>query len=383
MQDIVQESLNFLKLLYLPLINFKNKIVIHATNVAGLGAREVSSAILNSLASDNYFKNHQIQVRLPNIKFWHENAPQRSNWEIVYFYRSSLPLIRFLIRVFNLFFGHLFLPKSEIVLVLGDFPLRVNSKQVVLLHNPHIVPEYSNLKKFDKFIFQRLLFTINHKFINSCIVQTDIIKNRLINKLPHLAEKVIVLPMPVNDLFKYENLKIKSGTDEFKLFFPSSFYPHKNHALIFKLNKNGNFDFLINFTLTINESQFNSLGSVGSRKNVNIQLTGLLDKYQVLEKYTQTDALFFPSFDESYGLPLVEAMKLGKIIICSDKPFARWLCGDEAIYFDPNNYESAENAIRLARGKWNSGWKPDWADSLSKIPANWDAYFVEFKKYLK
>ena len=360
-----------------------DKIVIHATNVAGLGAREVSSAILNSLANDNYFKNHQIQVRLPNIKFWHENAPKRGNWEIVYFYRSTIPLIRFIIRVFNLFFGHLFLPKSEIVLILGDFPLRINSRQVVLLQNPHIVPEYSNLKKLDKFIFQRLMFLVNHKFINSCIVQSDIIKNRLISKLPNLADKVIVLPMPVSDLFKYEEEKNKSEKEEFKLFFPSSFYPHKNHALIFKLNQNGNFNFTINFILTINESQFNSLGYVEFSNNVNIQLTGLLDKYQVLERYTQTDALFFPSFDESYGLPLVEAMKMGKVIICSDKPFARWLCGDEAIYFDPNDYESAENAIIFAHGKWNSGWKPNWADALSKIPENWSAFFFEFQKYLK
>ena len=365
------------------MINFKNKIVIHATNVAGLGAREVSSSILNSLANDPYFNDYLIQLRLPNIKFWHENAPKRDNWEVVYFYRSTIPLIRFFIRVFNLFFGHLFLPISEIVLVLGDFPLRINSRQVVLLHNPHIVPEYSNFKKFDKFIFQRLLFTINHKFMNSCIVQTDIIKNRLINKLPNLADKIFVLPMPVSDVFKYEQFENINEKDEFKLFFPSSFYPHKNHSLIFNLNEKGNFKFKINFILTINESNFNSLGSFESRNNVNIQLTGLLDKHQVLEKYSQTDALFFPSFDESYGLPLVEAMKIGKIIICSDKPFARWLCGDEAIYFDPNNYESAENAIRLAHGKWNSGWKPDWADSLSKIPENWDVYFVEFKKYLK
>ncbi len=366
------------------MINFKIKdIVIHATNVAGLGAREVSSEILNSLANDNNFKNYQIQVRLPNIKFWHENVPKKGNWEVVYFYRSKTPFIRFLFRVFNLFFGHLFLPKSKLVLVLGDFPLRINSNQVVLLHNPHIVPENSHFKKFDKFIFQRLLFKANHKFINSCIVQTDIIKKRLINKLPNLAEKVIVLPMPVNDSFKYEKVKIKSNADEFKLFFPSSFYPHKNHSLIFKLNQFGEFKFIIDFILTINEFQFNSLGSVKSRINFNIQLTGILDKYQVLEKYFQTDALFFPSFDESYGLPLVEAMKLGKIIICSDKPFARWLCGDEAIYFDPNDYESAQNAIILAHGKRNSGWRPDWADSLSKIPENWDVYFFEFKKYLK
>jgi glycosyltransferase involved in cell wall biosynthesis len=365
------------------LINFKNKIVIHATNVAGLGAREVSSSILHSLANDPYFNDYLIQLRLPNIKFWHENAPKMDNWEVVYFYRSTIPLIRFFIRVFNLFFGHLFLPKSEIVLVLGDFPLRIKSRQVVLLHNPHIVPENSHLKKFDKFIFQRLLFKINHKFINSCIVQTDIIKNRLINKLPNLADKVFVLPMPVSDLFKYEEFDNLDETDEFKLFFPSSFYAHKNHSLISKLNENSNFNFKITFILTIDEHLFKSLGHTSTTNNVKIHLTGQLDKFQVLEKYSYSDALFFPSFDESYGLPLVEAMKLGKIIICSDKPFARWLCGEEAIYFDPNDYESAENAIILAHGKRNSGWKPNWADSLSKIPENWDAYFFEFQKYLK
>ena len=78
--------------------------------------------------------------------------------------------------------------------------------------------------------------------------------------------------MPVSELFKYENLKIKSDTDEFKLFFPSSFYPHKNHSLIFKLNENSSCNLRITFILTINEHQFKSLGHV-SNNNVVIHFT--------------------------------------------------------------------------------------------------------------
>ena len=344
-------------------------IVIHATNVAGLGAREVSSSIVNSLAKHKNCKDYKIQLRVPSIKFWRDNSPKMDNWEIVYFYRSTIPLIRFFIRVFNLFFGHLFLPKSDLVLVLGDFPLRIKSNQLVLLHNPHLVPENTYVKKFDKFLFQRFFFKLNHKFINTCIVQTEIIQNRLINKFPNLADKVIVLPMPVNNLYKYEKGKNLNKRGEFKL-------------LIFKLYEKGNFNFKLDFILTIDEHQFNSLGTALTYNNVSIHFTGQLDKYQVLEMYSYSNALFFPSFDESYGLPLVEAMKIGKIIICSDKPFSRWLCGDEAIYFDPNDFNSAEKAIKFAYEKWLSGWKPNWAIPLSKIPENWDSYFFEFQKYL-
>ncbi|WP_236300697.1 glycosyltransferase, partial [Enterobacter bugandensis] len=49
--------------------------------------------------------------------------------------------------------------------------------------------------------------------------------------------------------------------------------------------------------------------------------------------------IVFPSYIESYGLPLIEAASLGKKIICSDLPYSRdVLSGYEgAIFVDYNS----------------------------------------------
>lgn len=60
----------------------------------------------------------------------------------------------------------------------------------------------------------------------------------------------------------------------------------------------------------------------------------------LLDLYRQADGCVFPSFCESFGHPLVEAMAMGKPLICADRPYARELCGDAAIYVDPTKPES-------------------------------------------
>jgi glycosyltransferase involved in cell wall biosynthesis len=55
----------------------------------------------------------------------------------------------------------------------------------------------------------------------------------------------------------------------------------------------------------------------------------------LLALYRSVDACIFPSICESFGHPLLEAMAMGKPLVCSDLPFAREICGDYAIYVDP------------------------------------------------
>jgi glycosyltransferase involved in cell wall biosynthesis len=56
----------------------------------------------------------------------------------------------------------------------------------------------------------------------------------------------------------------------------------------------------------------------------------------LVDLYGAVDACVFPSFCESFGHPLVEAMAAGKPVVCADRPYARELCGDHALYVDPN-----------------------------------------------
>jgi glycosyltransferase involved in cell wall biosynthesis len=67
---------------------------------------------------------------------------------------------------------------------------------------------------------------------------------------------------------------------------------------------------------------------------------------ELIALYRSVDACIFPSICESFGHPLVEAMAMRKPLICSDLPFAREICGDYAVYVDP---QRPEDLLRIWR----------------------------------
>jgi glycosyltransferase involved in cell wall biosynthesis len=52
--------------------------------------------------------------------------------------------------------------------------------------------------------------------------------------------------------------------------------------------------------------------------------------------YLSADALFLPSWDEGFGLPILEAAVRMLPIVCSDLPSLRELGGEEVVYIDPS-----------------------------------------------
>src|SRR3989442_389248 len=66
--------------------------------------------------------------------------------------------------------------------------------------------------------------------------------------------------------------------------------------------------------------------------------------------YRSADIFVFPSYTESFGHPLVEAMATGLPIAAADVPPSRELCGEAAIYFPPFDPEGCATAIRRLAG---------------------------------
>ena len=54
-------------------------------------------------------------------------------------------------------------------------------------------------------------------------------------------------------------------------------------------------------------------------------------------------------------------------------PYARSLCGEQAIYFDPLSIDSLRAALQTLQTRLRKGWWPDWSARLSGIPGDWDA----------
>jgi glycosyltransferase involved in cell wall biosynthesis len=63
--------------------------------------------------------------------------------------------------------------------------------------------------------------------------------------------------------------------------------------------------------------------------------------------YQLADALFFPSSQEGFGIPILEAGLAGLPIFCADIPPLRATAGDDAVYFDPTHTDPEQIAKQV------------------------------------
>lgn len=77
-----------------------------------------------------------------------------------------------------------------------------------------------------------------------------------------------------------------------------------------------------------------------------VHFTGHVSDAELKAWYAGAEAFVFPSLDEGFGLPLLEAWNAGLPVICSDIPPFREVMGDCATYFDPRSPESLQAAVR-------------------------------------
>jgi glycosyltransferase involved in cell wall biosynthesis len=88
--------------------------------------------------------------------------------------------------------------------------------------------------------------------------------------------------------------------------------------------------------------------------------------------YAHMSALVYPSFAEGFGLPIIEAARFGKPVICSDLPVFREVGGEGALYFRLNDPAALADAVR----HWQAGasqaypekvLSATWADAAQRI----------------
>lgn len=92
-------------------------------------------------------------------------------------------------------------------------------------------------------------------------------------------------------------------------------------------------------------------------------------------------ALLMPSFVEGYGLPVMEALRLGTPVIASDLAVYREVVGDVPTYVDPNDARNWEAAIRSFLDN-----SPERSRQLSLIkdyrPPSWAEHFAMVEAWL-
>jgi glycosyltransferase involved in cell wall biosynthesis len=80
-----------------------------------------------------------------------------------------------------------------------------------------------------------------------------------------------------------------------------------------------------------------------------VTLTGRVPDDHLAAIYSGARALVFPSDDEGFGLPTVEALACGTPVVASDLPVLREVLGDRATYVEPGDLEGLLAAGVAAR----------------------------------
>ena len=83
------------------------------------------------------------------------------------------------------------------------------------------------------------------------------------------------------------------------------------------------------------------------RSKEHIKYTGYVDDLELAHIYSRASLFIYPSYYEGFGIPPIEAMSCGTPVIVSDRTSLPEVCGDAALYIEPDNPEDIKEKIEL------------------------------------
>lgn len=293
----------------------------------------------------------------------------------------------------------IFPKKNDIVLLLGNDIVNISKykKYLVFLSNQGV--------KFYTLIYDILPF-LNPKWFDvpnyKKTFKKFILSLTFNDKVLTISKKVkFDLKNNFNKYFKINNiLPIKLGSD-----FESK--KKKINIIIKKNNKNNSINFLIVSTLEPRKGHidiikvFNSL--VLKNNNLKLHIVGKKGwKYKNILKeikqsafynknlfyydtlndddlknmYFISDIVIVPSYDEGFGLPIIEALNYQKLVIARDIPVFKELAQNNLYYF-PNKKISK---LKLFFSSFISNYQQNKIKVKKNFPTKWKNTYLQIKK---
>lgn len=216
--------------------------------------------------------------------------------------------------------------------------------QTLYLHQalPFVEKKFSMQESFKFWVYQNLISRLIFKSLkraDKIIVQTSWMKEACLNTLKIESSKINIQQPDIS--IKVKNRFKKHNSDKNKYFvYPASGLKYKNHEVIVKAISKIDFkNIVIYFTLDGNESEYiKSLRATVESNNFPIKFIGHKNIEEIYEMYGYC-TLLFPSYIETFGLPLLEARKHGSPIIASNCAFSKEILDgyENVSFFDPND----------------------------------------------
>lgn len=207
------------------------------------------------------------------------------------------------------------------------------SRLVITVHDIGHFTE--TLKGFKRCIYKYLFWTLPLRRAAMITAISEFTQSELIRHFSVPPEKIVVIPNPVDPVFQ-------PGTIE-----------ERTIRVILQIggSKNKNVDVLIsavkglNVKLLLVRQQDTELSQRLNAAGIDFEFRMNLSKKELLAAYQDCDILYFASTYEGFGLPILEAMAVGRPVITSNISPMKEVAGEAALLVNPNNVSEVRNAI--------------------------------------
>mgnify|MGYP001373738491 CR=1 FL=1 len=233
------------------------------------------------------------------------------------------------------------------VLCFGNIPppIQVDMKVSIYFHNDLLFNPLGlnlSIKEKVKLLIKKYYLLFNNNKNYNWICQTQNVANKLQQFFNISQEKI--------EIFPFYNLNqvavMNKNSDTF--IYPANFSKHKNHDRLCKafIIASKKINRKIKLYLTLDSKLFNK--SVYNQDNIpkNLEFIniGIVSHNKLIDYIGRSKFLIFPSLNESFGLPLIEAAINNCYIIASNKEYVMEVI-NPSIKFDPTSIDDISESI--------------------------------------
>lgn len=381
----------------------KPKIAFIAHNLRAGGGLVGTLNLLKSLK--NASANEKFLVIYPK-GCGYEDIELPADSEIFVYSRNHSPLQR-------IWFEAISLPKivrcfrPDVICGLGNIGLNNPcAPQAIFVHFPFVMydkDDYPKMPFIANLKTEALRRQIKKSAAKSDLIfcQTPVVKKRFVERFGYPEDKIRIIRWPPPDEIARPvgstapRVLDKSGGDFF-IFIMTRYLPYRNPGVLIPLCKKYGVEFRrhrIRFITNVNAER-----SRPSWEFVNeihrqhfddiVTNVGVLPREEVSNYLWHSDVLWLPTYIETLCLPFLEAMTLGVPILAPNIDFARYVCGQAAVFYDPGDIDSAFEKIMLLRQDSTlrktlaERGKVELADR-TKFSANWEEVAAEMLRELR
>ena len=273
-----------------------------------------------------------------------------------FFINSKYRLVRWAFQLEYLFWKQIILPvkllfNSADVLICPDYvaPIFSPTRKIVVIHD-NLFWKYSfNYPSLWRNYFIKLIklgVSSNCEIVTTSKYSKNGLKNIFNNKISYIyqsSERVFY----TDKINRSKDYILHIGTFEkrkdlltlvkaFKLFKENT---KSNLKLVLAGSKNFNG----------NKQVYREIKKYISKNNLRsfIIMPGYINKKQAIYYFNNAFIYVFPSIDEGFGIPLIEAMRAHIPVICSDIKIFKEVGGDSVVYFKKQDYNDLSNQLKL------------------------------------